>query len=288
MITTIRPRRLNHMNLVLQDAAAAKRHMAGKYDAQLVADIPKAEYHAFLFATGGVLFEAFCPAVWLLAARYGPHYVGVEYQADMDVVVAAVKERGMRIVRESRAERDLAGNPSYALHTHPADGFGVSYEFYHDDFHTWNWPQFGEGENAGGGRIRQPADWADHPLGHTGQKGYTHAVADLAAASAFLQGFLAAEPIYEEDRPALGARVQGLRIADIVVELQQPTGDGELARHHYRYGDGIRSTVFGVRNIDEARRHLADCGLACVPGSMPGSIAVSAEANLGVVFEFAE
>lgn len=280
-MTTILPKRLNHMNVVLENAEAGLRHMREKYDAELVADVPKAEYHAFLFATGSVLFEAFCPSVYLLNARYGPHFVGVEYQADMAVVVQAVAERKMRIVRESRYEKDLAGNPGYALHTHPADGFGVSYEFYHDDFHTWNWPELG-------GRIKPVEAWAGHPIGHTGQKGYTHAVADIAAASEFLQGFLSAEPVYEEDRPAIGARVVGLRIADVVVELQTPTGDGELARHLYRYGDGIRSAVFGVRSIAEAARYLADRGLPTVPGSTPGGIAVPAEANLGVIFEFAE
>lgn len=281
MTTTIHPIRLNHMNVLMEDAEAAKRHVLEKYDAEFPADIPKAEYHAFLFATGGVLFEAFCPRVYLLNSRYGPHYLGVEYQADMDTVVAAVKERGMRIVRESRLERDLAGNPSYALHTHPADGFGVAYEFYHDDFHTWNWPDIGR-------KVRPTAEWADHPLGHTGQKGYTHAVADIEAATAFLEGFLAAEPIYEEERPAIGARVRGLKIADVVVELQTSSGDGEVAQHLYRYGDGVRSTVFGVRNVDAARRYLEQRGLPVVSGSAPGSIAVPAEANFGVIFEFAE
>lgn len=281
MTTTIRPIRLNHMNLVLENVALGKQHMAGMFDAEFVADVPKAEYHAFLFASGSVLFEAFVPAVWLLSARYGPHFVGVEYQADMDTVVAAVRERGMRIIRESRYERDLAGNPGYALHTHPADGFGVSYEFYHDDFHTWNWPDLG-------GRIRPVEAWADHPLGHTGQIGYTHVVADIDAASAFLQGFLAARPIYEADRPAFGGRAIGLAIADVTVELQTPTGAGELARHHYRYGDGIRSTLFGVRDVDAARRFLEGRSLPVVDGSVPGAIAIPAEANLGVIFEFAE
>ena len=280
-MTTITPKRLNHMNLVLENYEQAKAHMQAKFDAEIVAEVPKAEYSALLFATGSVLFEAFVPSVWLLSARYGPHFVGVEYQADMDTVVQAVAERKMRIIRESRYEKDLAGNPGYALHTHPADGFGVSYEFYHDDFHTWNWP----GLN---GRIRPVEDWTGHPLGHRGQWGYTHAVADIDAASAFLQGFLSATPVYEEDRPAIGVRAVGLRIADVTVELQTPTGDGELARHLYRYGDGIRSTVFRVQNVDATRCHLEGLGLPTVAGSLPGSIAISAEANLGVIFEFAE
>jgi hypothetical protein len=279
LATTIQPVRLNHMNLVLRDFDETVQHFRRAYDAEFVADIAKAEYHACLMATGGVLFELFHPSVWLFNARYGPHFVGVEYQADMDVVSRAVAERKMRIVRESRYARDLAGNPGYALHTHPADGFGVSYEFYHDDFHTWDWPDLG-------GRIT-PAD-DSHPLGLTGQKGYSHAVRDIEAASAFLQSFLAADPVYEAERPAIGARAVGLRIADVVVELQTPTGEGEIARHLYRYGDGVRAAVFGVSNIERTKRRLAERGLPVVPGDAPGSIAVPAEANLGVIFEFAE
>lgn len=279
-MTTISPKRLNHMNLVLENYEQAKAHVQAKFDAEIVAEVPKAEYSALLFATGSVLFEAFVPSVWLLASRYGPHIVGVEYQADMDVVVAAVKERGMRIIRESRYEKDLAGNPGYALHTHPADGFGVSYEFYHDDFHTWNWP--------GLGRIKPVEGWAGHGLGHKGQIGYTQVVRDIAAASEFLQGFLGAVPVYEADRPEIGAHAIGLKIADVTVELQTPTGPGAIADHHYRYGDGIRSVLFGVRDIEAARSHLAERGLPTLAGSRPGAIAIPAEANLGILFEFME
>jgi hypothetical protein len=267
------------MNLVLRDFDETVRHFRDAYAAEFVADIPKAECHACLMATGGVLFELFHPSVWLFNARYGPHFVGVEYQADMEVVSRAVAERQMRIVRESRYERDLAGNPGYALHTHPADGFGVSYEFYHDDFHQWVWPDLGS-------RVT-PAD-ASHPLGVTGQKGYTHAVHDIEGASAFLQSFLGAEPVYEAERRAIGARAVGLRIADVVVELLTPTGEGELARHLHRYGDGVHSIVFGVSDIDRTKASLAERGLATVAGGAPGVLAVPAQANLGVIFEFSE
>lgn len=281
MATTIQPVRLNHMNLVLQDVDESVEHFRKLYDAELVADVPKAEYHACLVETGGVLFELFFPKVYLLNARYGPHYVGVEYQADMEVVCRAVGERKMRIVRESRYERDLAGNPGYALHTHPADGFGVSYEFYHDDFHQWNWPLLG-------GKFKSADYWRSHPLSLTGQQGYTHAVADIDAAAAFLQSFLGGKPVYEADRPAINARAIGLAVADVIVELQTPTGEGELARHLCRYGDGIRSTVFGVSNIDEAARYFAERNLPVAPGYAPGTLAVAAADNLGVIFEFAE
>ncbi len=281
MVTTIRPVRLNHMNVVLQDFDASVQHFQEKYDAELVVDIPKPEYHACLVETGRVLFELFVPSVYLLNSRYGPHYLGVEYQADMDVVRQAVADHEMRIVRETRYASDVNGNPAYALHTHPADGFGASYEFFHDDFHEWNWPLLG-------GKFKSAEYWRSLPFGLTGQKGYTHAVHDIAAATAFMQSFLGGEPVYEAERPNINARAVGLKVGDIVVELLTPTGDGELARHLHRYGDGIRSTVFGVSNIDQAKRHLTERGLPTIPGGAPGTIAVPAEANLGVIFEFAE
>lgn len=269
------------MNLVLQDVDTSVRHFQRVYGAELVADVPKAEYHACLMAAGGVLFELFFPKVYLLNARYGPHYVGVEYQADMEIVCQAVADRNMRIVRESHYERDLAGNPGYALHTHPADGFGVSYEFYHDDFHQWDWP-------ALGGKISRAEQWRNHPLPLTGQKGYTHAVQDIDGARRFLESFLNAEPVYEADRPDLGARAMGMKIADVIVELQTPVTNGTLAKHLYHYGDGIRSTVFSVRDLEQAKRYLQEQGLVVGPGYAPDSFSVQAEQNLGIIFEFVE
>jgi catechol 2,3-dioxygenase-like lactoylglutathione lyase family enzyme len=259
------------MNVVLQDFDESVRHLQNMYDAEFVVDIPQTEMHACLVETGRVLFELFFPHAYLLNSRYGPHYLGVEYQANMEVVRQAVAERGMRIVRDT----------GIALHTHPADGFGASYEFYHDEFHQRDWPLLG-------GKFKSAEYWLSHPLGLTGQKGYTHAVNDIEAASAFVQSFLGGKPAYEESRPAIAARALGLQVGDVIVELLTPAGDGEVARHLYHYGDGIRSTVFGVSNIDRAKRFLAERGLPTVPGGAPGAIAVPAEANLGVIFEFAE
>jgi len=271
LVTTIRPVQVNHMNVVVQDYEESVRHFQEKYDAEFVVDIPQKDMRACLVETGRVLFELFVPNVYLLNSRYGPHYLGVEFQADMDVVRQAITERGIRIVRDTKI----------ALHTHPADGFGASYEFYHDNFHHWNWPLLG-------GQFKPAEYWLASPLGLTGLKGYTHAVYDLEAASAFLQSFLGGEPVYEAERPSIGARALGLHVGDAVVELLTPIADGELARHLSRYGDGIRSTVFGVSNIDQATRCLTERGLPTVPGSAAGTIAVPAEANLGVLFEFAE
>jgi hypothetical protein len=84
------------------------------------------------------------------------------------------------------------------------------------------------------------------------------------------------------------ARVIGLKVADTVVELQTPTADGPLQLHLRRYGDGIRSTVFGVKDLAQAQAHFAEHNLTPIPGGAPNTIAIPAEANLGLIFEFAE
>jgi hypothetical protein len=269
--TTIKPVRLNHINAVVEDFDRTVQHFRAKYDAQLVADLPQKEMHACLMTMGGALFEFFIPHAYLLNARYGPHYLGVEYQADMQAVRRAVAERGMRIVRDI----------DIALHTHPADGFGVSYEFYHDHFLDRDWPLLG-------GRVKSAEYWLTHPLGLTGLKGYTHAVSDIRAASEFLQSFLGGEPIYDADRSNIAARAVGMKVGSAVVELLTPTASGELARHISRHGEGIRSAVFGVSNLVNAERYLAGRGLQTVSGGAPGTLAVGGEANLGLMFEFTE
>lgn len=260
------------MNVVLEDFDASVAQLAASYGAEFVVDIPQKEFHAGLVAFGQVIFELFVPHDYLICSRYGPHHLGLEYQAEMDEVRAAVADHGLRIVRDI----------GLALHTHPADCFGVSYEFYDGEFHTRDWPMLG-------GPIKPAAYWRDaHPLGLTGLVGHSHAVWDIAAASAFLQSFLAAEPIYEEARPAIAAQAQGLRVADATIELLTPTGPGALRQHLLDHGQGIRSTILGVRDIEQARGYFTERGIAMTDGAIPGSLAVPAEANLGLIFEFTE
>ena len=235
-------------------------------------DGPQREWHACLIEIGRVIFELFVPHQFLLNSRYGPHYVGVEYEANMDEVREVINERGIRIVRDI----------GIALHTHPADCFGIAFEFWNGYFHDSDWPLLG-------GRIKSAAYWRDeHPLGLTGLKSYTVGVFDIEAASAFFQGFLNAKTVYEAPRAAIGARAIGLQVADAVVELVAPVEDGRLLQHLYRFGEGIRSTVFGVRDFEQARQYFTARGVNLVPGTEPNTCAVPAESNLGVIFEFSE
>jgi catechol 2,3-dioxygenase-like lactoylglutathione lyase family enzyme len=269
---TIRPFRLNHMNVVVEDFDASVRHFDQVYGAEFMVDIPQKEMHACLLGAGRVLFELFAPHAYLLNSRYGPHFLGVEYQAEMEVVREVVADHGLRIVRDI----------GIALHTHPADAFGISFEFCGHEFVTMDWPLLG-------GRIRPLEYWRDeHPAGFAGLGGYTVAVWDLPAALAFYQSFLGAEPMYETERAGIGARAVGVRISDDVVELLAPTGAGELQQHLLDHGQGIRSTRFRVRSLEQVRRYFRDRGVELVPGAAESSLAVPADANLGVIFEFAE
>jgi catechol 2,3-dioxygenase-like lactoylglutathione lyase family enzyme len=260
------------MNMVLEDFDASIRHFQDIYGAEFLMDIPGPEMRAGLLEMGRVILEVFTPSAYLLGARYGAHYLGVEYQADMDVVRAAIAERSIRIVRDINV----------ALHTHPTDTFGIAFEFYAGTFHDRDWPLMK-------GPMKSAGYWRDeHPLGLTGQHGYTVAVDDIDAASRFFQDFLGGVPVFDEPRKAIGAHAIGLKVADTLVELQTPTSDGELRRHHYRYGDGIRSTIFSVRNLESTKQYLQQQGLTLTSGSTDDAIAVTEDSNRGVRFEFVE
>src|SRR5579863_2999439 len=155
---SIQPARVNHLNIVLRDFDRSIDHFRNLYGAQFLVDMPQREWHAGLFQIGRVIFELFVPHDFLLNARYGAHYVGIEYQADLNEVREAIAARGMRIIRDIGP----------ALHTHPADCCGVSFEFYSGSFHDNDWKELG------GAKMRSEGYWRDqHPLGLTGLKGYT-------------------------------------------------------------------------------------------------------------------
>ena len=263
--------RVNHVNLVLEDYETSVGHFEGLYGARFLRDLPQTAWHACLIDIGRVIFELFAPHDFFLSSRYGPHYIGIEYQADMDEVREVLASQGIRIIREL----------DVACHVHPADCHGIAFEFYGGFFHDND--QFTD-------EPMKPAEyWRDeNPLGLTGLKAYTVAVPDFEEARDFFQGFLQHEVVYEEARPALAAKAVGLQVADAVLELVSPVGDGPLQRHLLQHGEGIRSTVFGVRDLDQAQRYFREHGVELVPGGAPDTLAIPTELNLGVIFEFSE
>ncbi len=266
---------MNHVNAVVDDYDASVARFADLYGAQVIMDMPRDEWHACLMVFGGaVIFELFAPHDDLLHARFGPHYVGIEYQVtDVDAARRAIIARGGRVLREL----------GVAFHAHPAECLGVAWEFYGGSFHAVPAPvEYLE-------PIRPVAYWSDeHPLGSVGLKRYSLAVEDADAARGFLTDVLNGSFLYEEDRPDIGAKALGMSLADTVVELLTPTGQGVISRHVARWGDGIRSTVFQVKHLQQARSYFEAKGVDLVRGDVPDTLAIRPEDNCGILFEFGE
>jgi catechol 2,3-dioxygenase-like lactoylglutathione lyase family enzyme len=265
---------MNHINAMVENFDKSVDHFRDLYGAEFNLDLPGDHWHACLLTIGGVMFEVFAPSEYLLNARLGPHYVGVEYQVpDADEARAEVLARGMRVIREL----------GVAIHVHPAEAFGVAWEFFGRSFHDDPSPvPYVE-------PLKPASYWRDeHPLGLTGLKRLSVAVSDLGSATEFFEDFLGASVIYEEERPAVAARAVGLTLGDTVAELISPVGAGSIERYLARYGDGIRSTVFAVRDLGQAKSYFAEHGVMLHPGDAPDAVAIAPEDNLGLLFEFSE
>ncbi len=271
MTKSVSCRRVSHTNLVIENLAASVSFLEDVYGGSYMMDLPGPNWHACLIEVGGLIVELFEPKHFMLHSRIGPHYLGIEYEVDMEEARAAVADHGIRIMR------DLGE----AIHTDPFDGFGVDYEFFGGTF-------YGPDAKHVQACSKSPEHWAAHPIGFAGLIGYTHAVADLVGASQFLQSFLGASPLYEAERTGIGARAIGLQIADGICELVSPSGDGRLLRDMLQTGQGIRSTVYAVRDVAATRAYFEGRGLRVIDGTAPGSIAVDPRDNLGIMFEFLE
>jgi catechol 2,3-dioxygenase-like lactoylglutathione lyase family enzyme len=262
--------------LILEDYDASLAHLQDLFGATLLMDMPKPEWHASLVDIGGLIFELFSPPKFLLNSRHGPHFLGIEYEADMAEVRAAVATHEVRIIR------DLG----VACHTAPADCFGVDFEFYERSFYENVDPSVAPNMIQ---RVRPAAYWRDeHPLGMERLKAYTLAVSDIEAAKRFVESFLGGEVMYDAARPEIAARAIGLQVADAVLELLSPTGDGTVRRELERVGQGILSVVFRVRDLDQARRYFAERNVGLVEGTAADRFMVAPAANLGLFFEFSE
>jgi hypothetical protein len=80
---------------------------------------------------------------------------------------------------------------------------------------------------------------------------------------------------------------RGCQLADTVVELISTTGSGVIDRHLQRRGDGIRSVVVGVQDLDADAAHFAGHGVQLAPGDQTDTLAIAPADNRGVMMEFA-
>jgi len=267
----IRCLQMQHINIAARDFDATMRHFHDVLGAQFVHDMPAPQWHAVLVYVGGVIFELFVPEHFLLNGRYGPHYVGLEYQVqDLDATRQNLLERGIGMIRDI----------GIAIHTEPGPCHGIAFEFYDHSFHDepFDWIE-----------PLQPAEYwrHEHPIGFTGLKRYSIAVEDHDAALGFFRRTFVVDEIYDEVRQPIGARVTGLQLADTLVELMSPVGAGTIDRHLRRRGDGMRSVVFGVADLAATERHFGSHGIHLVPGDHPDALALLPEDNRGVMMEFA-
>lgn len=271
MVQSVRCRRASHSNIVVENLAQSVKHLEEVFGGRFLLDLPGEDWHACLVEVGGFIAELFEPRNFMLHGRIGAHYLGMEYEANLDEARAAVADHGLGILRDIKV----------AIHTDPRDGFGVDYEFFDGTF-------YGPETKVLKVLTETAEHWAAHPVGYTGLIGYTHGVADLEAACAFLKSFLGANPVYEVERVGLGARAIGLKVANDICELVSPTGAGVLFGDMMRSGEGIRSTVYGVKDVAAARAWFEGHALRVIAGTAPGSIAVDPRDNLGILFEFVE
>ena len=80
---------------------------------------------------------------------------------------------------------------------------------------------------------------------------------------------------------ATGARLRSRAPVLTVFSSSRVTaacGDVPQASKSY----SVRATTFGVRSLEQAKRFFADRGVKTIPGDAPHSIALPAEANLGL------
>ena len=73
-----------------------------------------------------------------------------------------------------------------------------------------------------------------------------------------------APELYRADRPAAAAAALGLQFGDTVVELLAPTGPGPVRDYLDRYGERIRSTVYGVVDLGRVEAYFAERGIPLV------------------------
>ena len=101
-MSPIRCGAMNHVNAVIDDFDETVGFFTEVYGAQFLIDMPRDEWHGCLIAIGRVIFQLFSPHDDLLHARFGPHYVGIEYTVpDVSEARDATNARGIRIARRA-------------------------------------------------------------------------------------------------------------------------------------------------------------------------------------------
>jgi catechol 2,3-dioxygenase-like lactoylglutathione lyase family enzyme len=88
------------------------------------------------------------------------------------------------------------------------------------------------------------------------------AVRDREAAADTFRALLGAERVGERASPALGARSTVVQAGISEFELLEPDGEGIVAAHLERWGEGIAGVGFATDSLSELASRLSDKGIA--------------------------
>ncbi len=88
------------------------------------------------------------------------------------------------------------------------------------------------------------------------------AVRDRAAAADTFHDLLGAETVREESSALLGARRTVVQAGSTEFELLEPAGDGPVARHLERWGEGIFAAGFSTPDLSALSERLSAKGIA--------------------------
>ncbi len=87
------------------------------------------------------------------------------------------------------------------------------------------------------------------------------AVRDRAAAADTFHDVLGAKRVWEDSSDLLGARRTVVQAGVSEFELLEPAGDGPVARHLERWGEGIFAAGFSTDHLSSLTQRLSDHGL---------------------------
>ena len=112
------------------------------------------------------------------------------------------------------------------------------------------------------------------------------AVHDRAKAAARYQELLGAEVAVESASAYLGAKRTVLSVGESEMELCQPEGEGRVAEHLRKRGEGLMGAGFSTSDLEGLRRRIVSLGYA--PTADGGQFYLDPEQHFGMRFVISE
>jgi catechol 2,3-dioxygenase-like lactoylglutathione lyase family enzyme len=121
-----------------------------------------------------------------------------------------------------------------------------------------------------------------HAIGATSIVGIALAAQDLAHAIDLYQRQLGLELRRQDEAPHLTARRARFQVGTFAIAILAPNGAGPTQRALEDAGEGLFAVTIAVRNLEQARAHLAQAGIGmeAVAGN-PAAILIAPDAALG-------